>query len=354
MDHEHAGAATAVGPRVHDIGAGGVVSIAVGADDVRIQGVDGTEVRVVAPADGVGIVTDAQPGRFDVRTLHHAGHAGAERSGFVGLKIGGRGFGFPFGFRASGTIELEVPRDARVEVSSTAGDVALRDIHGDAQVRTLSGDVSIKQAAGRLTVGVTSGDVTVTGAEPVSLDVHAVSGNVRARAPRFDRVAIETISGDAELAGTFGAGVDHRISTVSGDVEVAVIGGLAIEVKTISGDVRCDHPERREGDGRKRRLVIGDGAARLAVRSMSGDVEVRAGRAAPGAALPASDLPAAFGFPETPTPPAPPLPPTEIVGEANATTLAVLEALARGEIDVAEAERRLGGAPTAAEVMPDA
>ncbi|HYN48287.1 MAG TPA: hypothetical protein VER83_05425, partial [Candidatus Nanopelagicales bacterium] len=108
------------------------------------------------------------------------------------------------------------------------------------------------------------------------------------------------------------------------------------------------------GDGRKRRLVIGDGAARLAVRSMSGDVEVRAGRAAPVAAPPASDLPGAFGFPETPPPPAPPLPPTGIVGEANATTLAVLEALARGEIDVAEAERRLGGAPTAAEVTPDA
>ncbi len=85
------------------------------ADDVRIHGVDGTEVRVVAPADGAGIETDAQPGRFAVRTLRQVGF---ERIAFVGLKVGRREFGFPLGFRVSGTIELEVPRDARVEVGS--------------------------------------------------------------------------------------------------------------------------------------------------------------------------------------------------------------------------------------------
>jgi hypothetical protein len=99
------------GPRVHDIGAGGILVVAADAADVRIQGVEGTEVRVVAPADGAGITTEAQPGRFTVRTPRHAG---SERIGFVGLKVGRREFGFHLGFRVSGTIEIEVPRDARV------------------------------------------------------------------------------------------------------------------------------------------------------------------------------------------------------------------------------------------------
>jgi len=360
MAGEHNAASSERGPRVHDIGAGGFVSVSVEADDVRIRGVDGTEARVVAPADGAGIETHAAPGRLTVRT------AGGALGSFLGVRIGGRGFGV----HVSGTIELEVPRDARVEVSSAAGDVILRDVLGGATVRTASGDVSVKRAAGRIAVNVASGDVTILGAEPVSLDVHSVSGDVRARAPRFDRVAIETISGDAELGGAFGAGAEHVITTVSGDVELAVVGGLTLAVKTVSGDVECDHPDRREGDGRRRPLVIGDGAARLAVRSMSGTVEIRAGRAVPVAGTPASDRPEPFGFdgtparppasparpapPPAPAQPRPPMPSPVGGGDPDATTLAVLEALARGEIDVVEAERRLAGVPAAPGVTLDA
>ena len=328
------------GPRVHDIGVGGTVVIVTGADDVRIQGVDGTEARVVAPADGVGIATEAQPGRFSVRTVRHLG---TDRTGFVGLKFGSREFGFPLGFRASGTVEIEVPRDARVEIGSAAGEVAVRDVRGGAVVKTVSGDVSIKGAAGAIAVNVASGDVTVIGSEAISLDVHSVSGDVRAKAPRFEHVAVETISGDAELAGSYDPGTSHSISTVSGDVELAVSGGLTIEVKTVSGDVECRHPDRRDGDGRRRPLVIGDGAARLAVRSMSGDVEVCATASSPAAPV----RPAAPAAPLAPTPPGAPagVPPT---------TLAILEALSRGEIDVLEAERQLGDAPAIVEVAPDA
>lgn len=338
------------GPRVHDIGAAGVVVIAVDADDVRVQGVAGTEVRVVAPADGGGIVTEAEPGRFAVRTRRHGGTG---RSGFVGVNIGGRGFGFPLGFRVSGTIDLEVPHDARVEVGSAAGDVTLRDVHGGAVVRTASGEVSVKRAAGRIAVSVASGDVNVLTAEPISLEVHSLSGDVRARAPRFERVAIETISGDAELAGAFGAEAHHAVSTVSGNVELAVLGGLTLEVKTISGDVDCHHPNRREGDGRKQPLVIGNGAARLVVRSMSGDVEVRPGPSGPSEDD-AAEASRSARFTSAPMPPMPPLPRRPPAPSAAPATLAVLEALARGEIDVAEAERRLAETPAAADATPHA
>ena len=130
------------------------------------------------------------------------------------------------------------------------------------------------------------------------------------------------------------------ISTVSGDVELTVLsGGLAIEVKTVSGDLTCHHPDRREGDGRRRPLVIGDGAAQMSIRSMSGDVDVRAGRVAPPAP------------PRSPAPP--PAMSTVPDGAQDAGTITILEALARGEIDVAEAERQLAIVPAPAEHAPD-
>ncbi len=324
------------GPRAHDIGRDGLVTVAVEADDIRIRGVEGTEARVVVPADGAGLETRAEPGQFSVRRMHRGGSGTV---GFVGLKIGSRGFGFPLGVHVSGTIELEVPRDARVEVRSTAGDIAIRDVRGGTTIKTAAGDVSIKNAAGQVAVDLGSGDVHVTAAAPLTLSVHSISGDVEAIAPRFERVAIETVSGDAELAGAFAGGTVHTVSTVSGDVELSVVGGLVLEVKTVSGDVDCAHPDRRSGDGRRQPLVIGDGAARLTARTMSGDVEVRAGK--PWHVTFTRDEEAVgSGVAGSPTRPAPPVAPAQ---PSDAATLAVLEALARGEIDVVEAERRLAG-----------
>ena len=353
MAGESMTAEPASGPRVHDIGAGGIVVVAAEAADVRIQGVEGTEVRVVAPADGAGIATEAQPGRFTVRTLRRAG---SERIAFVGLKVGRREFGFPLGFRVSGTIEIEVPRDARVEVGVAAGDVAIRDVRGGAVVRTASGDVSIKGAGGHVAVNASSGDVNVIAAEPVTLEVHSVAGDVRARAPRFERVAIETISGDAELAGTFASAARHAVSTVSGDVELTVLsGGLAIEVKTVSGDLTCHHPDRREGDGRRRPLVIGDGAAQMSIRSMSGDVDVRAGRVAPAPAPVPPWRPWLLRSPRRPSPAPPPIARGAIAGPATVVRRCPGRGHDRGPRGARPRRdrRRRGGAAARARPCPD-
>jgi hypothetical protein len=302
----------AAGPRAHDIGPGGIVVVDAEAAGIRIRGVDGTEARVVAPADGAGLEIVAEPGRFEVRGRRQGSHVG-----FVGVRIGSRGFGFPFGIATGGTIEIAVPRDARIEVQATAGDVTVVDVGGGAQVRATAGTVALTRVAGSVGVEVASGDVCVEADGPLALTARSVSGEVRASAPRFETAAIETISGAVRLAGAFGPGAVHAVSTVSGAVRLAVAGGVALELATVSGDVACSHPDRRSGDGRRDPLVIGDGSAHLAVRTLSGDVVVRE---APGTR------------------------PRDPDGAVDPAALAVLEALARGEIDVAEAERRLADA----------
>lgn len=302
----------AAGPRAHDVGPGGVVTVAAEAESIRIRGVDGTEARVVVPADGAGLETVAGPGRFEVASRRHGSHAG-----FVGLRIGSHGFGFPFGVASGGTIEIEMPRDARVEVQATAGDVTIDGVRGGTRLRAAAGAVSLERVAGPVAVEVASGDVVVASDEPLALTARSISGRIRASAPRFEKVEIETVSGVVALAGIFVPGPVHAISTVSGTVRLEVAGGFALDLTTVSGDVACSHPDRRSGDGRRDPLVVGDGAARVAVRTLSGDVVVR-------------------GAPE---------PPAQGPGEAaDPAALAVLEELARGEINVAEAERRLADA----------
>jgi hypothetical protein len=327
--------------REHDIGPGGSVVVAVEADDVRVRGVDGTVVRLVAPAtDHPVIEVAAGPGRYAVRLGQPI------RARVFGFRLGSRGI---FGLEAGGgTLELEVPRDARLEISATSGDVSVRDVSGSVAVRTLSGDVSIRGGGGDLRMEATSGNLRAVTEAPIAVTVRTISGDVEIDSPRTERTGITTVSGDVEIASTFAPGGDHVVTTTSGDVELAVQGGVTIDARTVSGDVDCAHPDLRGGKGRRDPLVIGDGAARLAVRTLSGDIEVRAGRVRPQrVAVPESP---AAGIPALPA--VPPLPGVQPVAGAGihdtggaalppADTLVVLEALARGEIDVAEAERRL-------------
>ena len=327
--------------REHDIGHGGSVVVAVGSNDVRVRGVDGTLVRLVAPADDhPAIEVVAEPGRYAID---------------LGRPIRGRGFGFRLGSLGlfgldvgGGTVELEVPRDARLEVSATSGDVIIRDVTGSVAVRTASGDISFRGAGGDLRVEAASGNLRAVAATPIALSIRTISGDVEIDAPQTERTNIMTVSGDVEIASAFAPGGDHVINTTSGDVELAVQGGVTIEVRTVSGDVDCAHPDRRAGNGRRDPLVIGDGAARLAVRTLSGDVEVRAGKVRPErtsvADSSAQDMPSR---PEVPLAPVPPVAAGSHLDDAgtpldSADMLVILESLARGEIDVSEAERRLG------------
>ncbi|MGZ6313906.1 MAG: DUF4097 family beta strand repeat-containing protein, partial [Candidatus Limnocylindrales bacterium] len=162
------------------------------------------------------------------------------------------------------------------------------------------------------------------------LEIHTMSGDVRVEAPL--------------LAGT------HRVETVSGDAVLVGVDGLTVEASTISGDLATDLPHRISGGPGRRTMVVGDGAAKLAVRSMSGDLDLVHGQ--PQGGLPG--LPAAPRLPVAPPAPPPPgrpgraAPPTPAPPSAAAVAdpreggrLRILLELERGEIDVDEAGRRL-------------
>jgi hypothetical protein len=116
------------------------------------------------------------------------------------------------------------------------------------------------------------------------------------------------------------------VETVSGDLDVGLVGNATFEIHGLSTDVSSELDHRLEGQVDRRRLIIGTGGPRLVFNSMSGDVNVRRPRRINARPTVEAVAPA-------------------VSAAEQESQLEILRALERGEIDVAEATRRLAGRP---------
>lgn len=318
----------------HFIGAGGDFQLRVTSGDVELRATQGETARVRIEFD-IRADSDAdadaihEGARFRVHTADGELHVTEPEGESLGLgsvarllRIGRT--------RVQVSVNAEVPAAARIGFQGVSADAVATGFVGRQQYRTVSGDLVLNAAGGDMRVRGVSGDVSLRADEPIRLEANTVSGDLSAFAPRFDVLRAVTVSGDVELEGDLAPGAEHRVETVSGDLTFGAVGGLVLEVRGLSSDVEVAVAHRSEGSRDRRRYVIGDGAAQLLFSSMSGDASIGAARRMTARPAPP---------PVPPAPPAAPPPPPLNDDEQ----LRVLRALERGEIDVDEAARRLGG-----------
>lgn len=179
------------------------------------------------------------------------------------------------------TASLSIPADCSVElgvvsasavvagqrgvcsVRAVSGDVTLDNLGSSVEAQTVSGDLESRSLRGALRFTTVSGDLTV---------VDGVSSSVRAK----------TVSGDVALDLDLTNAGYAEIDSVSGDVTVRVPSTSGVQVDVVSTSGALDsafpglHRESRPGRGRLEG-AIGDGASRLRVRTVSGDVALLAG-----------------------------------------------------------------------------
>jgi len=228
----------------------------------------------------------------------------------------GRGFGAG---DADIDFEIELPRQARVSLAAVSAEVVVDDMHGEHSYKTVSGDLTMGAVDGPITVRSVSGDVRLRRGGRVSLEVVTTSGDLEVEAERIEQLNVRSVSGDVDISSDLAAGPRHSVETVSGDLRLQSAGGVTVQ------------PARALdiGRGARRPIVIGDGAAQLSFRSMSGEEHIVGGRPAATGTAPAS-----AAAPATPNKqPAPNASPPD--------RLDILRALERGEIDVEEAYRQL-------------
>ncbi len=353
----------APGQRELPLGPRGELEIRLSASKLRLNGVDGDRVtiRVLGEREiDDELAIEALPGRIRI--------GDAER----GYRLGP----IRMWTHQPPAIEIDVPRDARVRLQTLSGDVVATGIAGESRWATASGDLRLDLDGGPIAIDSMSGDVTLRAGIATRIVAHAVSGALRLWAPRVDDLALSTTSGDVSVAAALSAGADHRLSSVSGDVELVTPSPVRVRTETITGDVRASGTVAGEGGRGHRTLVVGDGSVRVTIRTTSGDVRLRAEATATGRGpleqpaardtsepgSPASDPAStdASGSPSEPASPARPdavpEPPTliaEVEAAPNlvrreataegpdAVRLEILRALERGELDIEAATEQL-------------
>lgn len=170
-------------------------------------------------------------------------------------------------------VRATIPHGAEVKIKTASADTRLDGRFGALRVNSVSGDVRMRGAvAGAANIKTVSGDAQL---EDVGGDMTAqtVSGDLRI-GPIAGSAEAKTVSGDIRFdALTSG---DVRFTSVSGDIEIGIAQGSALDVDagSTSGDLSSEVPLGSEP------LVGGEPAPTVVLRgrTVSGDVKVfRAG-----------------------------------------------------------------------------
>ena len=322
----------------HPIGAHGTLVLRTVRGSVRVRAADQLEARVEARYVATGEAVAADPesdGVLRITRNPDELRIEADDTGAGLLNSLGKMFG---GGRPRIDFDVTLPPTATLRLSGVSANLDIRGMRGDQEIRTVSGDVSLIDIAGQLTLQSVSGDTSIQGAH-VDLRATTTSGDLDARIAHFSGTRVRTVSGDIRLTGTFDAGPDHSVESISGDLQVLPENGVTANLTSVSGSIQTDLPNQRESGRGRRTVVIGDGAASLNFRTMSGDLSIGrslAGSTAGKNSAPPAEPVTSSGSSGAHEPDAVPVP-------APHDQLDVLRALERGEIDVETAARLLEG-----------
>ncbi|MGZ4393122.1 MAG: DUF4097 family beta strand repeat-containing protein [Gaiellaceae bacterium] len=188
-------------------------------------------------------------------------------------------FGFslsPFSlvFGSELRVRATVPHGTGVKVKTASADTQLGGHFGPLGINSVSGDVRLRgEIAGNANIKTVSGDADLDRVEG-DLTAHSVSGDLRI-GPIAGSTDLKTVSGDIRLQAVTAG--DVRFTSVSGDIEIGIAQGSALDVDagSTSGDLSSEVPLASEpvpGEGETAPTVV------LRGRTVSGDVKVfRAG-----------------------------------------------------------------------------
>jgi DUF4097 and DUF4098 domain-containing protein YvlB len=190
---------------------------------------------------------------------------------------------FTEGRRHRCTVAITVPSEATIDVTTVSAPVIVSGFRNGTKVKTVSGDVTLGGLAERVDVKTVSGDVEAKGIN-AELKLKSVSGDMAVVDGSSRWVDAKSVSGEVLLDLDLDPSGVYDVSTVSGDVALRTTSepDLSIDAKTVSGEFVSDfgldfdaRPGRREVHD-----TIGNGGARLRVKTVSGDLRVMRGRIA--------------------------------------------------------------------------
>ncbi len=307
----------------HAIGPEGLLAIHLRDGELRLRAVDGEVVRIRDVNDhGLGEMFAIETGE-----------------GSLSLKSG-RGLEIVVGPRSirgghnrhTPELDIEVPRRASGVLEAASGDIEADGLIGDQSYRTASGDITMREVSGKVSVEAVSGDIDIVATGEAEVAVRSVSGDIGLRAARLSAVQLISTSGDMKVAGELIGPGPFTLETMSGDGLFAPAGDVRVEMTTVTGDLTSDLEGKHQAERGRRAFTVGSNGPVVTFRSMSGDLHLarptRIAQPTASVALEPSttERPAVNGA---------------IAAAYDDARLRILRSLERGEIDPAEAGRRL-------------
>ena len=202
------------------------------------------------------------------------------------------------GSAAAGSLDLMVPAGATVwaktgsatiEVSAIGGGLDLNVIGGsigvtgnprELNVESMDGTVDVNGSPGWMRIKTATGDIAVRGSAP-DAGFTTVGGNLTVRDGTYERVRIESVTGNVTFGATLARAGNLTIDSHSGTIELQLPpkASLDIEATTIAGSILNTVTSRRPTPGREGRgdeltLNLGIGDARATLRSFKGNIRL--------------------------------------------------------------------------------
>ena len=138
-------------------------------------------------------------------------------------------------------LRIRMPAQAEVKIRTIVGDIDTRRIRGQSELRTVVGDISVADGGGE-----------------------------------FELIAV---TGGIQFAGEFDDQSDNRFSTVTGDIEVSLVGAPNVDLQfetTIGKILFGQSISDVEVSGKRGNLSVtmGSGAADLSLVTITGDIHI--------------------------------------------------------------------------------
>jgi len=168
----------------------------------------------------------------------------------------------PRNFPGSVDYTIAVPEDASVTLKTIAGSIRATNVKGELRADAVAGTIAVtgarklealKCVTGNVdivdataddpvTASTYSGNISVRGLKGRALQLTSVSGNIRLEDAQVDRLTVRTVQGTLEFNGELARSGRYEFTSHSGDIRLALSGNTGFEVvaNTLSGTVHSD------------------------------------------------------------------------------------------------------------------
>ena len=258
---------------------------------LRIQGAFAS-LRVTAWAKDSVVITGTLPKGFRIE----GGMGGADGTPARGGKFFVEG-PEPLG-PSGGTLEVRIPANATLWAKAFNATIDVAGMDGSLDLNIVSGSVQVSGNPRELSVASMDGPITVNGSPAwtrlktadgsivmrggsTDAAFTTVSGLIRQSDGALERARFETVTGGIEFSGDLARGAAVNVDTHSGAVDIRLAAKVSVEIDAASITASIENQLGRQRadvgrDGRGATLIttLGQGSARLIIRTFKGNIRL--------------------------------------------------------------------------------